>query len=60
MTTVLATTPAGISFPSCVMNASGARSGTHQELRELAASATGAVVIKWSSRRQQRRREWRK
>ena len=44
--TVLATRLAGISFPSCLLNASGAWSGTHQELRELAASATGAVVIK--------------
>ena len=44
--TVLSTTLAGISFPSCLMNASGAWSGTHEELRELAASATGAVVIK--------------
>jgi dihydroorotate dehydrogenase (fumarate) len=44
--TLLATTLAGISFPSCLLNASGAWSGTHQELRELAASATGAVVIK--------------
>jgi dihydroorotate dehydrogenase len=46
MMTVLSTTLAGIPFPSCVMNASGAWSGTHEELRELAASATGAVVIK--------------
>jgi dihydroorotate dehydrogenase (fumarate) len=44
--TGLSTMLAGISFPSCVMNASGAWSGTHQELRELAVSATGAVVIK--------------
>jgi dihydroorotate dehydrogenase (fumarate) len=46
MMTVLSTTLAGIPFPSCLMNASGAWSGTHKELRELAASATGAVVIK--------------
>ncbi|HEX9871873.1 MAG TPA: hypothetical protein VGC99_25400 [Candidatus Tectomicrobia bacterium] len=46
MMTGLSTMLAGISFPSCVMNASGAWSGTHKELRELAASATGAVVIK--------------
>jgi dihydroorotate dehydrogenase (fumarate) len=46
MMTVLATTLAGIPFPACLMNASGAWSGTHAELRELAASATGAVVIK--------------
>ncbi len=44
--TVLSTTLAGLSFPSCLMNASGAWSGTHEELRELAALATGAVVIK--------------
>ena len=44
--TGLSTLLAGISYPLCVMNASGAWSGTHQELRELAASATGAVVIK--------------
>jgi dihydroorotate dehydrogenase (fumarate) len=46
MMTVLSTALAGIPFPSCVMNASGAWSGTREELRELAASATGAVVIK--------------
>jgi dihydroorotate dehydrogenase (fumarate) len=46
MTMVLSTILAGIPFPSCLMNASGAWSGTHEELRELAASATGAVVIK--------------
>jgi dihydroorotate dehydrogenase (fumarate) len=46
MMTGLSTTLAGIPFPSCVMNASGAWSGTHEELRELAASATGAVVLK--------------
>ena len=28
----LATTLAGISFPSCLMNASGPWSGTHEEL----------------------------
>lgn len=44
--TMLSTTLAGLSFPSCLMNASGAWSGTREELRELAASATGAVVIK--------------
>jgi dihydroorotate dehydrogenase (fumarate) len=42
----LSTTLASISLPSCLMNASGAWSGTREELRELAASATGAVVIK--------------
>jgi hypothetical protein len=33
------------------MNASGAWSGTREELRELAASATGAAVIKTRRRR---------
>jgi dihydroorotate dehydrogenase (fumarate) len=42
----LSTMLAGVHFPSCLMNASGAWSGTHDELRALAASATGAVVIK--------------
>jgi dihydroorotate dehydrogenase (fumarate) len=46
MMTTLSMTLAGIHFPSCLMNASGAWSGTHSELRDLAASATGAVVIK--------------
>jgi dihydroorotate dehydrogenase (fumarate) len=46
MMTTLSTTLAGVSLPSCLMNASGAWSGTREELRELAASATGAVVIK--------------
>jgi dihydroorotate dehydrogenase (fumarate) len=46
MMTVLATTLAGIPFPSCLMNASGAWSGTREELHALATSATGAVVIK--------------
>ena len=44
--TTLSTMLAGVHFPSCLMNASGAWSGTHEELRALAASATGAVVIK--------------
>ena len=44
--TTLSRTLAGIHFPSCLMNASGAWSGTHRELRDLAASATGAIVIK--------------
>jgi dihydroorotate dehydrogenase (fumarate) len=46
MMTMLSTMLAGIPLPSCLMNASGAWSGTGEELRELAASATGAVVIK--------------
>ena len=44
--TTLSTTLAGVSLPSCLMNASGPWSGTHAELRELSTSATGAVVIK--------------
>jgi dihydroorotate dehydrogenase (fumarate) len=51
MMTGLSTTLAGLSFPSCLMNASGAWSGTHEELRELTASATGAVVIKTTTTR---------
>jgi dihydroorotate dehydrogenase (fumarate) len=51
MTMVLSTILAGIPFPSCLMNASGAWSGTHEELRELEASATGAVVIKTTTTR---------
>jgi dihydroorotate dehydrogenase len=46
MMTVLSTILAGIPFPSCLMNASGAWSGTHKELRASAALATGAVVMK--------------
>jgi dihydroorotate dehydrogenase (fumarate) len=44
--TTLSTTLAGMHLPLCLMNASGAWSGTREELRELAASATGAVVLK--------------
>jgi dihydroorotate dehydrogenase (fumarate) len=44
--TTLSTTLAGIHLPLCLMNASGAWSGTREELRELAASGTGAVVLK--------------
>ena len=44
--TTLSTRLAGIHLPVCLMNASGAWSGTGEELRELAASATGAVVLK--------------
>jgi len=47
----LSTILAGIPFLSCLMNASGAWSGTHEELRELEASATGAVVIKTTTTR---------
>src|SRR2546427_12496758 len=42
----LGTTIAGIRFPFCVMNAAGARSSTAGELRALARSATGAIVLK--------------
>lgn len=35
--TELSTMLAGIPFPSCLMNASGAQPGTHEELRDLAA-----------------------
>jgi dihydroorotate dehydrogenase (fumarate) len=55
MMTVLSTTLAGIPFPSCLMNASGAWSGTHAELRALAASATGAVVIKTTTTHAQKK-----
>jgi dihydroorotate dehydrogenase (fumarate) len=51
----LSATLAGISFPSCLMNASGAWSGTHEELRELAASAAGAVVVKTTTTRARQR-----
>ena len=42
----LATTIAGVRFPSCVMNASGVWSSTAAELRALARSQTGAIVLK--------------
>ena len=42
----LGTTIAGIRFPFCAMNAAGARSSTAGELRALARSATGAIVLK--------------
>jgi len=44
--TDLGTTIAGIRFPFCAMNAAGARSSTAGELRALARSATGAIVLK--------------
>lgn len=44
--TTLSTTLAAIHLPLCLMNASGAWSGTREELGELAASATGALVLK--------------
>src|SRR5437870_4843743 len=42
----LGTTIAGIRFPFCAMNASGAWSSTASELRALARSGTGAIVLK--------------
>ena len=42
----LGTTIAGIRFPFCAMNAAGAWSSTAGELRSLARSATGAIVLK--------------
>lgn len=42
----LGTTLAGVRLPFSAMNASGARSSTAAELRDLARSATGAIVIK--------------
>ena len=42
----LGATLGGVRLPFCAMNASGARSGTAAELRGLAGSAAGAVVLK--------------
>jgi len=42
----LGATVAGVRFPFCAMNASGARSSTAADLRELARSDTGAIVLK--------------
>src|SRR2546426_11493358 len=44
--TDLGTTIAGVRFPFCAMNAAGAWSSTGSELRALARSATGAIVLK--------------
>src|SRR5437773_9705684 len=44
--TDLGTAIAGIRFPFCAMNAAGAWSSTASELRALARSATGAIVLK--------------
>ena len=41
----LGTTVAGVRFPFCAMNASGAWSSTAAELRDLACSETGAIVL---------------
>ena len=42
----LGTTIGGVRFPFCVMNASGVWSSTAAELRALARSETGAIVLK--------------
>lgn len=42
----LGTTVAGVRLPFCAMNASGAWSSTADELRALARSETGAIVLK--------------
>ena len=42
----LGATIAGVRLPFCAMNASGAASSTASELRALARSATGAIVMK--------------
>lgn len=42
----LSTTIAGVRFPSCFMNASGALCVTRQELEALGQSRTGAIVTK--------------
>jgi dihydroorotate dehydrogenase (fumarate) len=42
----LGTTVAGVRFPFCAMNASGAGASTTTELRQLVGSATGAIVLK--------------
>src|SRR5256885_15390079 len=42
----LGTTIAGIRFPFCAMNAAGTWSSTAGELRALARSATGAIVLR--------------
>jgi dihydroorotate dehydrogenase (fumarate) len=41
-----AVTIGGVRFPSCVMNASGVWSSTAAELRALARSGTGAIVLR--------------
>ena len=42
----LSTTIAGVIFPTCVMNASGACCVTQEELEALGKSHAGAIVIK--------------
>ncbi|WP_447977611.1 dihydroorotate oxidase [Candidatus Nitrospira bockiana] len=43
---ILSTSIAGVRFPSCIMNAAGARCVTETELHELGASRAGAIVTK--------------
>ena len=42
----LSTTIAGVHFPTCLMNASGARCVTQQDLEQLGESNSGAIVTK--------------
>jgi dihydroorotate dehydrogenase len=42
----LGTTLAGVRLPFCAMNAAGVRASTAGELRALAASSTGAIVVR--------------
>ena len=42
----LSTTIAGVRFPTCVMNAAGARCVTREELEALGRSGSGAIVTK--------------
>ena len=42
----LSTTIAGVKFPSCLMNASGALCVTREELESLGRSRSGAIVTK--------------
>ncbi len=42
----LSTTIAGVHFPTCLMNASGARCVTQQDLEQLGESHAGAIVTK--------------
>ncbi len=48
--TELSTMLVGIPFPSCLMNASGAWSWTHEELRDLAAEVGHAGELLWRHR----------
>ena len=42
----LSTTVAGVRFPTCLMNAAGARCVTREELEQLGKSSAGAIVTK--------------